>query len=101
MKEKRTGARSRRRTSDKGWQRRLAAMSDREINEAARADPDAQPTDLEFWKNAQVILPARKHPITLRIDKDVLAWFKAQGQRYQSRMNAVLRSYMQARRKAG
>jgi uncharacterized protein (DUF4415 family) len=37
-----------------------------------------------------------KQPISLRVDIDVLAWFKKQGPRYQSRMNAVLRAYMSA-----
>jgi uncharacterized protein (DUF4415 family) len=68
---------------------------------AAKSDPDAQPTDLDFWKDAKVVLPERKQPVTLRIDRDVLAWFKAQGQRYQSRMNAVLKAYVQAQRKTG
>jgi uncharacterized protein (DUF4415 family) len=39
-----------------------------------------------------------KQPISLRVDTDVLTWFKAQGPRYQSRINAVLRSYMEQRR---
>jgi uncharacterized protein (DUF4415 family) len=37
-----------------------------------------------------------KQPISLRVDEDVLSWFKQQGPRYQSRMNAVLRAYMAA-----
>ncbi|MGH9383771.1 MAG: BrnA antitoxin family protein [Vicinamibacterales bacterium] len=49
--------------------------------------------------------PAAKQPISLRVDADVLQWFKTQGPRYQSRINAVLRSYMtqrrSSRRKAG
>jgi uncharacterized protein (DUF4415 family) len=81
--------------------RRVAAMTEKEIVAAAKSDPDAQPTDLEFWKDANVVLPERKQPVTLRIDQDVLTWFKAQGQRYQSRMNAVLKAYVQAHRKAG
>ncbi len=35
-----------------------------------------------------------KKPVTLRIDADVLAWFKKQGRRYQTRMNGVLRDFM-------
>jgi uncharacterized protein (DUF4415 family) len=75
-------------------------MSESEIMRAAKSDPDAQPTDLEFWKDARLVMPEGKKPVTLRLDRDVLEWFKAQGRRYQSRMNAVLRSYMEAR-KAG
>lgn len=102
MKGKRIVSRSRN-SSKPGrthWQR-VAAMTEKEIVGAAKSDPDAQPTDLEFWKDAKVVLPERKQPVTLRIDQDVLTWFKAQGQRYQSRMNAVLKAYVQAHRKAG
>ncbi len=47
------------------------------------------------------MVPEGKRPVTVHIDRDVLDWFKAHGPRYQSRMNAVLRSYMEAHRKAG
>ena len=42
-----------------------------------------------------------KVPISLRVDSDVLEWFRDEGPRYQSRMNAVLRSYMKRARKHG
>jgi uncharacterized protein (DUF4415 family) len=45
------------------------------------------------------VAPVRKRAISLRIDEDVLAWFKSRGPRYQSRMNAILRSYMAHMRK--
>jgi len=45
-----------------------------------------------------VVEPVAKQPISLRVDTDVLQWFKKQGPRYQSRMNAVLRSFMAQRR---
>ena len=54
----------------------------------------------DFWNSASVVEPGAKQPISLRVDADVLDWFKAQGPRYQSRINAVLRSYMEQRRKA-
>jgi uncharacterized protein (DUF4415 family) len=101
MREERIVVRRRpRRKGRTDWQR-LASMSENEIVRRAQADPDAQPTDADFWKGARVILPQGKHPVTLRVDKDVLDWFKAHGRRYQSRMNAVLRSYMEAHRKTG
>jgi uncharacterized protein (DUF4415 family) len=49
----------------------------------------------EFWQQAQVVLPPAKEVVTLRVDRDVVAWFKQAGKGYQSRMNAVLRSYME------
>ena len=51
-----------------------------------------------FWVDAIVVNPVPKQPISLRVDRDVLDWFKKQGPRYQSRMNAVLRSYVAAMR---
>ena len=80
------------------WER-LEAMSEEEINEAAASDPDAQPTDADFWKDATVVMPKRKQPITLRVDQDVLAFFKEGGAGYQTRINAVLRAFMEHQRK--
>jgi uncharacterized protein (DUF4415 family) len=45
-----------------------------------------------------VMNPMPKQPIPLRVDRDVLAWFKSRGSRYQSRLNAVLWSYVVAMR---
>jgi uncharacterized protein (DUF4415 family) len=41
---------------------------------------------------------ARKQQVTLRLDADVLAWFKAQGRGYQTKINALLRAYVEAHR---
>jgi len=51
----------------------------------------------DFWKSAKVVHPdGNKERLTVRFDRDVVAWFKAQGRGYQTRMNAVLRSYYEA-----
>ena len=52
------------------------------------------------WDSAVLVLPQAKKAISLRVDSDVLDFFRAEGKGYQTRMNAVLRAYMQAR-KAG
>lgn len=75
---------------------RLRRVSDREIRETSPAELANLPAD--FWDQATVVEPTAKQPISLRVDEDVLEWFKAQGPRYQSRMNAVLRSFMAQRR---
>jgi len=76
-------------------------MTDREIRAAIADDPDAAPElDETFWKNARVVMPGNKVPMTVRLDADVLSWFRALGKGYQTRINAVLRSYMNARRTA-
>ena len=77
---------------------RVKALTDEEVEEAARSDPDAQPTDDEFWKDAELVMPRTKRSVSIRLDPDVLDWFKEQGRGYQTRMNAVLRSYMNANR---
>jgi uncharacterized protein (DUF4415 family) len=48
----------------------------------------------DFWDEAEVVVPGSKQPISLRVDRDVLAWFRETGPRYQTRMNLVLRAYV-------
>ena len=72
---------------------RLRGMSDADIRASAPAELRDLPAD--FWEDAVPVLPGAKVPISLRIDADVLAYFREAGPRYQSRMNAVLRSYME------
>lgn len=52
--------------------------------------------DEEFWKHAQVVMPSGKASVHLRVDSDVLDWFRAQGKGHLTRMNAVLRAYVAA-----
>lgn len=49
-----------------------------------------------FWKGARLTLPESKDRITMRLDRDVVTWMKSQGPGYQTRINAVLRSWMEA-----
>jgi uncharacterized protein (DUF4415 family) len=74
------------------------ALTDEEIAEAARNDPDAVPLDVD-WSEAVLVIPPKKQAISIRVDEDVLDYFKKQGAGYQRRMNAVLRSYMDQKRK--
>ena len=65
-----------------------------------RADAPVHKIDEDFWKNARVVMPTEgKTSIHLRVDTDVLVWFREQGAGHLSRMNAVLRSYVDAHRK--
>jgi uncharacterized protein (DUF4415 family) len=70
-------------------------MSDAEIHAGIEADPDAHSTDEDFWKDAKIVLPSRKEVVTMRLDADLLAWFRQQ-RGYQTRINAILRAYMKA-----
>jgi len=78
---------------------RLRRMSELEIARTSPSELADLPDD--FWSDAVVVEPVAKRAISLRVDEDVLAWFKASGPRYQSRINAVLRSYMAHMRKHG
>ncbi len=75
----------------------LREMSDEEIDARAGGDPDAQPTDADFWQDARVTLPSGKTRVFLDLDDDVLAWFKARGKAYGERMNEALRAYVERR----
>lgn len=59
---------------------------------------DIPELDASFWKRAKLIRTEPKTAISLRVDGDVLRWFKAQGDGYQSLMNAVLKTYAEAKK---
>jgi uncharacterized protein (DUF4415 family) len=73
------------------------ALTDEEIAEAIRSDPDAVPLDVD-WSEAVLVIPPKKKAISIRVDEDVLDFFKQQGTGYQRRINAVLRSYMEQKK---
>lgn len=52
----------------------------------------------EFFENALLEMPEKKKAISLRVDTDVLKWFKSQGESYQTRMNAILRAFMRSQK---
>jgi uncharacterized protein (DUF4415 family) len=94
MKEKHTGETS---SKERTNLERLRSRSDRQIRRGIEMDPDARPTDTEFWRKAHVVIPESKQTITIRLDADLLAWLRRQ-RGYQTRINAVLRTYMEASR---
>jgi uncharacterized protein (DUF4415 family) len=81
------------------WEK-LRRMKDEEI----RFTADAPQTSVDDWAEAAahrgLPLASTKTQIALRVDSDVLDWFKSQGPRYQTKMNAVLRAYRDARQRA-
>ncbi|PYN83366.1 MAG: hypothetical protein DMD96_02605 [Candidatus Rokuibacteriota bacterium] len=64
-----------------------------------RADAPVREIEEDFWEHAHVVMPGSgKTSVHLRVDSDVLEWFRKQGRGHLSRMNAVLRSYVEAAR---
>ena len=79
---------------------RLDALSDADIRAAIAADPDAAPAvDAAWFASATLVMPEPKRQTTLRLDADLLEWYRVPGPGWQTRMNAVLRGYMLARKK--
>lgn len=69
--------------------------------EAAGLEPelDEEEIGIEWdWDNVKLVIPPIKKAVSVRLDQDVIEFFKAEGPGYQTRMNAVLRSYMQAKK---
>jgi uncharacterized protein (DUF4415 family) len=65
-----------------------------------RPDAPALKLDADFWEGARVVMPPTgKSSIHLRVDTDVLQWFREQGRGHLTRMNAVLRSFMEAQKR--
>jgi uncharacterized protein (DUF4415 family) len=102
MKKRRIVKYDPRKHKDRTDLERVRAQTDEDIERAVASDPDAAPLmGKDWWKEARVVLPDPKVPVSVRLDRDVLEWFKDQGPRYQSRINAVLRAFMDAHRRAG
>ena len=77
----------------------LRSKSAASIRKGLAADPDAHATDEQFWKTAKVVMPTPKEIVTMRLDADLLRWFRQQ-RGYQTRINAILRAYMRAHESA-
>ncbi|WP_314875980.1 BrnA antitoxin family protein [uncultured Pseudomonas sp.] len=79
-------------TSQTDWGR-LAEQTDDDIDKG-----DIAELGEDFFRQAELRVPA-KQAVTIRLDTDVVAWFKEQGSGYQTRINQLLRQYMQAQQR--
>ena len=71
--------------------REIKSIKDEDIDYS-----DIPELDEQFFKNAKLELPPKKEAISFRVDSDILKWFRALGEGYQTRMNAVLRAFVKA-----
>jgi len=78
---------------------RVDAMTEAELEASIAADPDDVHATPD-WSQTVLGLPPRKEHINIRIDADVLSWFKQTGRGWQTRMNNVLRAFVESRRHA-
>lgn len=77
------------RSSSKTNYKKVNKLSDDDIDYS-----DIPETDEEFWSGAQVLFPTKKTHLSIRLDDDIISWFKQFGRGYQTKINAVLRSYI-------
>ncbi len=61
--------------------------------------PEAESLGADFWKDARVVMPRGKTSVHLRLDSDIVDWFKSRGKGHLTRMNAVLRAYVDAHKR--
>ena len=78
---------------------RVAKLTDEEIKAAMAKDPAWADYDDAGWSEAVLVIPPKKKAISIRVDEDVLDFFKREGAGYQRRINAVLRFYMREKAK--
>src|SRR5688572_13976067 len=74
---------------------RVDALSDEQIEAAMRDDPDWADLIVFHWSSNGVVVPRKKKAISIRLDADVIEFFKSQAEGYQPRMTAVLRHFME------
>lgn len=80
------------------WER-VEGLTDEDIREAVEEDPDTFLLDDDWFETATFVMPsAEKERITIRLDADILEFFRSEGSGYQSRINKVLREYMAVQR---
>jgi len=80
------------------------AQTEEDIARQIAEDPDDPANDPDYPDDPvkfRVVYPPPKERITVRLDKDVLDWLRAEGAGYQTRINAILRGYMEHARKGG
>jgi uncharacterized protein (DUF4415 family) len=75
----------------------VRAVSEKGLERSIASDPDSNVAGLD-WTQARLVMPQRKESVHLRLDPDLLAWYRLQGRGHLTRMNAVLRAYMDAHR---
>jgi uncharacterized protein (DUF4415 family) len=79
---------------------RVRAKTEEELDRDIASDPDWKDVPKDWYKNAEAVMPTSKKLLSLRLDADVVDWFKQRGPGYQTRMNAVLRTFMRQKERA-
>ncbi|MFH1309522.1 MAG: BrnA antitoxin family protein [Candidatus Omnitrophota bacterium] len=73
--------------------KRIDSRKDKDVDYS-----DIKELDGKFWEKAELVLPHPKVKVTIRLDPQIIVWFKNKGDHYQTRINAVLKSYVNAKK---
>jgi len=79
----------------------VRTMRERGEDKTSPDAPEAESLGAEFWKSARVVMPSGKTSVHLRLDSDIVEWFKANGKGHLTRMNSVLRAYVETQKRCG
>jgi uncharacterized protein (DUF4415 family) len=97
MKKKSTSDTSKRKyVADRTDHQRLKRLTDKEVARATQNDPDNFLPDAQWFANAKLVTPRTKNVVTLRLDPEILEWFRGNGRGYQTRINTVLKAFVAA-----
>jgi uncharacterized protein (DUF4415 family) len=77
----------------------IESLRERGVDKTRTDAPEAESLGEDFWNSAHVVLPAGKTSVHLRLDNDVVEWFRSHGKGHLTRMNAVLRAYMETKKR--
>ncbi|TCZ66213.1 hypothetical protein EXY23_03180 [Roseicella aquatilis] len=82
---------------------RIDAMTEADLEQAIADDPDWRDVPRDWHRGAEAVMPRAKVPISIRLDADLVEFFRGQGRGWQTKVNAILRAYANAKQatKAG
>jgi len=78
----------------------VEALRERGLDKTRANAPRADSLGEDFWRSARVVMPPGKTSVHLRLDSDVVEWFRAGGKGHLTRMNAVLRTFVDAQKRS-
>ena len=76
---------------------RIDAMTEAELEQAIADDPDWADIPENWYEQAEAVMPKPKVPVSIRLDADVIEYFRSTGRGWQTRVNAILRAYKAAK----
>ncbi len=74
-------------------------MREQGLDTTSPTAPEAKSLGADFWKTARIVMPTGKTSVHLRLDREVVEWFKLNGKGHLTRMNAVLKAYVDAQKR--